>query len=280
MGSNSKNAGRPILEVRALEKTFNPGTNVAHRALDGVDLTLAPGEFACIVGSNGAGKSTLFNTVAGSVTPDAGLVRIAGENVTFDPDYRRARSVSRVFQDPLMGTAPHLTVAENLALALGRSKTRGRSGALRLAMRKDKRDYIAGRLADLGFGLEDRMDVPVGSLSGGQRQAVTLLMATIGSPHLLLLDEHTAALDPAATERVLELTDKIVAEEGVATLMITHDLADALAHGTRTLVMHEGRIVADVSGDQRASMDVADLLDLFRATAGEDLADDKVLLKA
>lgn len=267
----------PMLEVRALEKTFNPGTPTAHKALDGVDLQLAPGEFACIVGSNGAGKSTLFNAIAGAIFPDAGLIKLGGRNVTFDPDYQRSRTLSRVFQDPLMGTAPHLTVAENVSLALGRS-TRGAS--LRRAMRKEKRDLIASRLETLGFGLEDRMDVPVGSLSGGQRQAVTLLMATIGNPCLLLLDEHTAALDPAATERVLELTDRIVADQKVATLMVTHDLGDALAHGTRTLVMHDGRIVADVSGEERASMDVADLLELFRSTAGTDLADDKVLLKA
>lgn len=265
-----------MLSVRAVEKTFNPGTNVAHKALDGVDLSLEKGEFACVVGSNGAGKSTLFNVVAGSVTPDAGLVSIDGKNVTFEPDYKRARLLSRVFQDPLMGTAPSLTVAENVALALGRSK---RGDSLRHAMRREKRDFIAERLRDLGFGLEDRMDVPVGALSGGQRQAVTLLMATIGKPCLLLLDEHTAALDPAATERVLELTDRIVAEQQVATLMVTHDLGDALSHGTRTLVMHDGRIVADVSGDERASMDVDDLLELFRATAGTDLSDDKMLLR-
>ncbi|MDJ1122844.1 ATP-binding cassette domain-containing protein [Olsenella sp. YH-ols2217] len=271
------NNATPTLEVRALSKTFNPGTTVAHRALDGVDLTLAPGEFACIVGSNGAGKSTLFNAVAGSVIPDAGLIRIAGKNVTFDPDYRRARCLSRVFQDPLKGTAPHLTVAENVSLALGRSQ---KGASLRFAMRKEKRDLIRERLATLGFGLEDRMDVKVGALSGGQRQAVTLLMATIGQPHLLLLDEHTAALDPEATERVLQLTDRVVREQGIATLMVTHDLGDALRYGDRTLVMHGGKIVADVSGPERDAMDVDGLLALFRASAGEDLADDKVLLKA
>lgn len=266
-----------MLEVRALEKTFNPGTPTAHKALAGVDLQLTPGEFACIVGSNGAGKSTLFNAIAGAVFPDAGLIKLGGRNVTFDPDYQRSRTLSRVFQDPLMGTAPHLTVAENVSLALGRS-TRGAS--LRRAMRKEKRDLIASRLETLGFGLEDRMDVPVGTLSGGQRQAVTLLMATIGNPELLLLDEHTAALDPAATERILELTDRIVAEQNVATLMITHDLKDALAHGDRTLVMHDGRIVADVWGPERDAMDVDGLLELFRTSAGSELADDKVLLKA
>lgn len=266
----------PMLRLRSLEKTFNPGTNVAHRALDAIDLDLAPGEFATIVGSNGAGKSTLFNVIAGSVVPDGGLVELAGRNVTFEADYRRARRLSRVFQDPLKGTAPHLTVAENISLALGRS-TRG--NALKPAMRREKRELIHERLASLGFGLEERMDVKVGTLSGGQRQAVTLLMATIGQPDLLLLDEHTAALDPEATARVLELTCRIQRREAIATLMITHDLADALSMGSRTLVMHDGRIVADVAGEKRTSMDVGDLLELFRHSAGTDLADDKVLLK-
>lgn len=269
-------AKEPMLQIRGLRKTFNPGGSLAHVALDGIRLDLDAGEFACIVGSNGAGKTTLFNTIAGSVIPDEGLIRLAGRNVTFDPDYRRARTLSRVFQDPLKGTAPNLTVAENVALAYGRSK---KGNSLRLAMRREKRDFIAERLASLGFGLEDRMDVKVGSLSGGQRQAVTLLMATIGHPNLLLLDEHTAALDPAATERVLELTDRIVAEEGIATLMVTHDLADALAHGTRTLVMHEGRIVADVSGPEREAMDVQDLLELFRSGTQQDVTDEKLLLQ-
>ncbi len=277
MPETTPSAGRPLLEVRGLRKTFNPEGSLAHVALDGVDLAMRAGEYACIVGSNGAGKTTLFNAIAGSVIPDAGLIRIGGENVTFLPDYKRARKVSRVFQDPLKGTAPNLTVAENVSLAYGRSK---RGSALKMAMRKEKRAFIAEALATLGFGLEDRMDVKVGSLSGGQRQAVTLLMATIGHPYLLLLDEHTAALDPHATERVLELTDRVATSPDIATLMITHDLEDALTHGTRTIVMHEGRIVADVSGEERAHMQVGDLLELFRTTAGTTLADDKVLLKA
>jgi putative ABC transport system ATP-binding protein len=265
-----------MLEVRSLTKTFNPGTQVANKALDGVDLTLEPGEFACIVGSNGAGKSTLFNAIAGSIMPDAGLVRLAGENVTFQPDYKRARKLSRVFQDPLAGTAPHLTVLENVALAYGRSKT---GSGLRRAMRPEIKELVYDRLATLGFGLEDRMNDKVGALSGGQRQAVTMLMATIGDPSLLLLDEHTAALDPAATERILDLTDSVVKEGNIATLMITHDLGDALAHGNRTIVMHEGRIVADIKGAERDNMSVDDLLVLFKQSAGTELADDKILLK-
>lgn len=265
----------PLLEVRHLVKTFNPGTAVEKRALTDINLSLAPGEFACVVGSNGAGKSTLFNAIAGSVIPDGGLVRIAGANVTFSPDFRRARSLSRVFQDPMKGTAPGLTVAENVALAYGRSQ----KSSLAFAMRRERREFIHEQLADLGFGLEDRMDTKVGTLSGGQRQAVTLLMATIGHPALLLLDEHTAALDPEATERVLDLTRQIVARDGITTLMITHNLESALSMGSRTLVMDDGRIVADVSGEERDGMGVDDLLELFRTSAGHALDDDKVLLE-
>ena len=266
-----------MLEVKHVSKTFNPGTVNEKKALDDISLRLEDGDFVTVVGGNGAGKSTLLNMIAGVYPIDCGHIVLNDKEISTDPEYKRARFIGRVFQDPLMGTAPHLTVAENVSLALGRS-TRGAS--LRRAMRKEKRDLIASRLETLGFGLEDRMDVPVGTLSGGQRQAVTLLMATIGNPELLLLDEHTAALDPAATERILELTDRIVAEQNVATLMITHDLKDALAHGDRTLVMHDGRIVADVLGSERDAMDVDGLLELFRTSAGSELADDKVLLKA
>ncbi|MCI1665919.1 MAG: ATP-binding cassette domain-containing protein [Atopobiaceae bacterium] len=265
----------PTLQVLGLTKTFNPGTPVEHHALNGIDVTLMPGEFACVVGSNGAGKSTMFNAIAGSIIPDGGLVRIAGENVTFKPDFKRARTLSRVFQDPLKGTAPNLTVAENVALAYGRST----KSSLAFAMRRERREMIHDRLASLGFGLEERMDTKVGTLSGGQRQAVTLLMATIGNPSLLLLDEHTAALDPEATRRILDLTDKIVSAGRITTMMITHNLGDALSMGDRTLVMDDGRIVADVSADERRGMGVDDLLALFRANAGHDLDDDKVLLE-
>ena len=273
--TETEDEGTEMLKVRALCKTFNAGTPMEHKALDDVNVTLAPGDFACIVGSNGAGKSTLFNAVAGSIIPDAGLIRIGGKNVTFAPDYKRARTMSRVFQDPMKGTAPDLTVAENVALAYGRSNASG----LQFAMRKERRDFIHERLASLGFGLEDRMDVKVGMLSGGQRQAVTLLMATIGKPDLLLLDEHTAALDPEATKRILDLTTKITGENGTTTMMITHNLASALAMGDRTIVMDEGRIVSDLDEETREGMDVDDLLRLYKQTAGHDLDDDKVLLE-
>ena len=267
--------GSHMLAVRDLVKTFNPGTPMEHRALDGVSVALAPGDFACIVGSNGAGKSTLFNAVAGSIIPDGGCVRIADKDVTFSPDFRRARTMSRVFQDPLKGTAPDLTVAENVALAYGRST----ASSLAFAMRKEKRDFIREKLASLGFGLEDRMDVKVGMLSGGQRQAVTLLMATIGKPDLLLLDEHTAALDPEATKRILDLTTKITSENGITTMMITHNLKSALEMGDRTVVMDEGRIVSDLDEQTREGMSVDDLLKLYKRSAGHDLDDDKVLLE-
>lgn len=265
---------KPMLQAIDLKKTFNAGTPLEHKGLDGASVTLEPGEFACVVGSNGAGKSTLFNVIAGSVHPDGGLVRLADHDVTFVADYRRARTLSRVFQDPMRGTAPGLTVAENVALAYGRSQKKPMAIAMRPAMRQ----LVKERLEQLGFGLEDRMDVPVGSLSGGQRQAVTLLMATIGNPDLLLLDEHTAALDPEATKRILELTTQICRERGITAMMVTHNLSSALSMGDRTIVMDSGRVVANLGPEERKDMTVDDLLELFRSAAGHDLDDDKVLL--
>ena len=264
-----------MLDIRDLSKTFNHGTPMEQKALSDINLDLDQGEFACIVGSNGAGKTTLFNAIAGSITPEAGMVRIAGKDVTLDPEHHRARTLSRVFQDPMLGTAPNLTVAENVALAYGRSK----ASSLHFAMNRERREFIREQLAALGFGLEERMDVKVGMLSGGQRQAVTLLMATIGGPTLLLLDEHTAALDPQATERILELTRQVARDKGATTLMITHNLSDALTMGNRTLVMDAGRIVADVSGEERAQMDVDDLLELYRTSAGHAMDNDEILMQ-
>ncbi len=267
-------APEPMLQAIDLKKTFNAGTPLEHKGLDGASVVLKPGEFACVVGSNGAGKSTLFNVIAGSVHPDGGLVRLAGRDVTFAADYQRARTLSRVFQDPMRGTAPGLTVAENVALAYGRSQKKPMAIAMRASMRK----LVKERLEKLGFGLEERIDVPVGSLSGGQRQAVTLLMATIGNPDLLLLDEHTAALDPEATKRILELTTQICREHGITAMMVTHNLSSALSMGDRTIVMDEGRVVANLGPEERKDMTVDDLLELFRSAAGHDLDDDKVLL--
>ena len=264
----------PALSVRGLQKTFFPGTAMEKRALAGVDLTLAPGEFACVIGSNGAGKSTLFNAIAGTFLPDAGSVRLAGRDITYLPDYKRARRICRVFQDPTQGTAPGLTVAENVALAYMRSRSR----LFRPALDRKTRAFVREQLATLGFGLEDRMDAKVGQLSGGQRQAVALLMSTIGSPDVLLLDEHTAALDPVAAERVMELTQRVVAERGVATLMVTHNMRQALSVGTRTIMMDSGRVVADIDSERRARMTLDDLLALYRDHTGAELADDKIRL--
>ena len=264
----------PALVVRDLRKTFFPGTAMEKAALTGVDLTMAPGEFACVIGSNGAGKSTLFNAIAGSFLPDAGTVALAGRDITFLPDYKRARRICRVFQDPTQGTAPGLTVAENVALAYMRSGAHG----LRPALGRKTRTFVREQLATLGFGLEDRMDAKVGLLSGGQRQAVALLMSTIGNPDVLLLDEHTAALDPVAARRVMELTQRVVAERGITTLMVTHNMEQALTVGDRTIVMDSGRIVADISSGRRAKMTLDDLLALYREHTGAELADDKIRL--
>ena len=265
-----------MLKITGLKKTFNKGEAVEHKALQGINLSLEPGEFVCVVGSNGSGKSTLFNCIAGSVMPDAGKIELDGQNVTFMRDYKRSRHLSRVFQDPLMGTAPNLTIAENISLALGRSTNLNPLG---FAMSTDKRAYIAQVLSKFNIGLEDRLDVKVGSLSGGQRQTVCLLMAVIGKPKLLLLDEHTAALDPQATAKVLEMTVEAVQMNNTTTIMITHDMNDALKFGTRTLVMHEGRFIADVSGDERERMSVDDLVNLFHAHTAEEFASDKALLR-
>ena len=264
-----------MLELKNVGKTFNAGTVNEKVALQGVNLTLAPGDFATIVGSNGAGKSTLFNAIAGSFLPDTGTILLDGRDITFWPDYKRSKGIGRMFQDPLKGTAPHMTIEENLALAYLRA-----SGHTSPFSRISKADRVqfAERLAALGLGLEDRMKQPVGLLSGGQRQALTLLMATLVTPKLLLLDEHTAALDPATADKVLALTKQIVAEHKITCLMITHNMHDALSLGNRTLMMDAGRIVLDIAGPERAGLTVPDLLLRFSKQAGHDLDDDRVLL--
>ena len=260
-----------MLVLDNISKTFNPGTVNEKKALEHVSLTLAAGDFATIVGSNGAGKSTLFNAIAGSFFVDSGAVVVDGRDVTYMPEYRRAKHIGRLFQDPLRGTAPHMTIEENLALAAG-------SGGWFSHMSRADRARFRDRLALLDMGLEDRMRQPVGLLSGGQRQALTLLMATMNPPWLLLLDEHTAALDPATAEKVLALTRQIVAEHRITTLMITHNMKNALELGTRTLMMDGGRIVLDVRGEERAGLTVEDLLERFRAGAGHALDNDRILL--
>ena len=265
-----------MLDLINVSKTFNPGTVNEKTALSQVSLHLEPGDFATIVGSNGAGKSTLFNAVAGNFFADTGTITLGGEDITFRPEYARSREIGRLFQDPMRGTAPHMTIEENLALAYLRTSKSQRAFFSRVN-KKDK-EIFREQLALLDMGLEDRMRQPVGLLSGGQRQALTLLMATMVTPKLLLLDEHTAALDPATADKVLALTRNIVAQRSITCLMVTHNMKNALELGNRTLMMDAGRIVLDVGGVERAHMTVEDLLLRFRQGAGKDLDNDRILL--
>ena len=260
-----------MLDLNHVSMTFNPGTVNEKKALTDINLHMESGEFATIVGSNGAGKSTLFNAIAGSFIPDTGSILLDGVDMTFQPDFRRSKAIGRLFQDPLKGTAPNMTIEENLALAAG-------SGGWFSHMTKKDRQRFRDRLALLDMGLEDRMKQPVGLLSGGQRQALTLMMATMNPPKLLLLDEHTAALDPGAAEKVLNITRRIVEEENLTCLMVTHNMESALALGNRTLMMNQGRILFDVSGEERKGLTVADLLLRFKAEAGKNLDNDRMLL--
>lgn len=264
-----------MLKITNISKTFNPGTINEKKALTNLSLHLQKGDFVTILGSNGAGKSTLFNAIAGSFPVDSGDIRLDGQNITSLPDFKRSKFIGRMFQDPLKGTAPSMTIEENLALAYMRAS----SGTSPFSMisRSDRKDFRE-RLSQLGLGLEDRMNHPVGLLSGGQRQALTLLMATMVTPKLLLLDEHTAALDPATAEKVLEITRKTVADNHITTLMVTHNMHQALELGNRTLMMDSGRIVLDVSGQERGNMTVDDLLARFKAGAGKALDSDRILL--
>ncbi|MBM6925985.1 ABC transporter ATP-binding protein [Pseudoflavonifractor phocaeensis] len=248
-----------MLEVRELYKTFNPGTINEKRAMNGLSLTLEDGDFVTVIGGNGAGKSTLLNLVAGVFPPDSGTISIDGQDVTRLPEHKRAKYIGRVFQDPMMGTAATMGIEENLALAYRRGKNRG----LRYGITHAERKLYREKLAILGLGLEDRMTSKVGLLSGGQRQALTLLMATLQKPKLLLLDEHTAALDPKTAAKVLETTETIVQRDRLTTLMITHNMRDAIAHGNRLIMMDSGRIVADIRGEEKKNLTVQDLLDKF-----------------
>ena len=263
-----------MLTLKDVTKTFNPRTVNEKRALDCFNLHLGKGEFVTVIGSNGAGKSTVMNAIAGSFLIDSGHIILDGEDITFKKDYKRACSIGRLFQDPLSGTAPNMTIEENLSLVYMR--TGRRSSPFGLAA-KDRR-YLKERLAALSLGLEDRMTSPVGLLSGGQRQALTLLMATLITPKLLLLDEHTAALDPATAEKVLALTQSIVDENKITCLMITHNMRSSLELGNRTIMMDGGQIVLDISGEDRKSMTVNGLLERFRAAAAKDLDNDRMLL--
>ena len=261
-----------MLKIHNITKTFNPGTVNEKLALSGLSLHLDKGDFVTILGSNGAGKSTLFNAIAGSFVVDSGSITLDGADITNLPDYKRSKFIGRMFQDPLKGTAPNMTIEENLALAYLRANHAKSPFSM---LNKADRAEFRERLSMLNLGLEDRMDQPVGLLSGGQRQALTLLMATLVTPKILLLDEHTAALDPGTAETVLELTKKIVAENGITCLMITHNLASSLALGNRTLMMENGHIVLDLKNEQRQGLTPDDLLHLFRS---QGLDNDRILL--
>ena len=263
-----------MLDVRNIYKTFNPGTVNEKAALQGLSLHLDPGDFCTVIGGNGAGKSTLLNAVAGVWPVDQGAISIDGVDLTHMPEHKRAKYIGRVFQDPMMGTAPTMQIEENLALAA----RRGRSRTLRVGITKSEREEYVERLKILDLGLEDRLTSKVGLLSGGQRQALTLLMATLIQPKLLLLDEHTAALDPKTAAKVLDATDRIVSKDNLTTLMITHNMKDAITHGNRLIMMYEGRIVIDVSGEEKKKLTVPQLLELFSKVSGSDEADDKLLL--
>ena len=265
-----------MLELNKVSKTFNPGTVNEKKALDGLSVTLAEGDFVTIVGSNGAGKSTFFNAVAGDFFVDEGSIRLDGADITYLPAYRRSRQIGRLFQDPMRGTAPHMTIEENLALAYLRTAKHQHAFFSRTS--RADRALFRDQLAKLDMGLEDRMGQPVGLLSGGQRQALTLLMATLVPPKLLLLDEHTAALDPGTAEKVLRLTREVVAEHRITTLMVTHNMHQALELGNRTLMMDAGNIILDVQGEERSGLTVTDLLERFRAGAGKQLDNDRILL--
>lgn len=260
-----------MLQLIQIKKTFHPGTPDAKTALDGVTLHVKKGDFITIIGANGAGKSTLFGAIAGSFITDTGAILLDGRDVTLTPEHKRSREIGRLFQDPMRGSAPGMTICENLALAAGRGSW------LHILTKRDREDFRE-RIALLGMGLEDRMNQPVGLLSGGQRQALTLMMATFQPPKVLLLDEHTAALDPGTAEKVLTLTKSIVADNGLTCMMITHNMASALELGNRTIMMDRGRIVYDTAGEERKHLTVADLLDKFRDASGKALDNDRMLL--
>jgi len=263
-----------MLVLRDLRKTFNPGTIVEKTALTDVDLTLQKGDFVTVIGGNGAGKSTMLNAIAGTFPIDQGRILLGGRDVTHLPEHRRAAFLGRVFQDPMTGTAASMNIEENLALAGRRGQFRG----LRWGITARERERYREKLSSLDLGLESRMGSKVGLLSGGQRQALTLLMATLKKPELLLLDEHTAALDPKTAEKVLKLTKLLISESGLTALMVTHNMKDALTLGNRMIMMHEGRIILDLNEEQKRHMTVEDLLAQFEKVSGRELANDRMLL--
>ena len=263
-----------MLELQNVRKIFNPRTVNEKVALDGIDLRLADGDFVTVIGGNGAGKSTMLNAIAGTWPIDSGRIVIDGEDITHLPEYRRAALLGRVFQDPMTGTAATMQIEENLALAARRGQRR----TLKVGITRQEREAYREKLKKLGLGLEDRMTAKVGLLSGGQRQALTLLMATLKKPKLLLLDEHTAALDPRTAQKVLELSEQIVTENRLMTLMVTHNMRDAIRYGNRLIMMNEGRVILDISGEEKKHLTVEMLMAAFAKASGEAFANDRILL--
>ena len=263
-----------MLRIENIKKTFNPGTINEKKALNGVDLVLKDGEFVTVIGSNGAGKSTLLNAIAGTWFVDEGKIFIDDVDVTNLTEFKRARYIGRVFQDPMMGTASDMWIEENLALAHRRGRKRG----LAQGITPDERATFKALLKEFDLGLEDRLSTKVGLLSGGQRQALTLIMATLQQPKLLLLDEHTAALDPKTAAKVLEVTEKIVSKSGLTTFMVTHNMRDAIAHGDRLLMLNDGKIILDIAGEEKKKLTVESLLDRFEKASGEEFANDSAIL--
>lgn len=263
-----------MLEIKSVYKTFNPGTVNEKRALNGIDLTLDEGDFVTVIGGNGAGKSTMLNMIAGVYPVDSGTITIDGQDVTKLPEFKRAKFLGRVFQDPMNGTAADMQILENLALASRRGKFRTLAPGV---SKKEKAEYVE-LLKSLDLGLETRLTSKVGLLSGGQRQAITLLMATLKKPKLLLLDEHTAALDPKTAHKVLELTTQIIEKNNLTTIMITHNMKDAIAIGNRLIMMNDGKVIYDVRGEEKKKLTTADLLEKFKITSGSELDNDRMLL--
>jgi len=263
-----------MLEIKNVHKTFNPGTINEKKALNGVDLVLNEGDFVTVIGGNGAGKSTMLNMIAGVYPVDCGNIIIDGDDVTKLSEHRRAKYIGRVFQDPMTGTAADMQIIENLALAARRGERRG----LGPGVRHKEKEELREMLAHLDLGLEDRLTSKVGLLSGGQRQAITLLMATLKKPKLLLLDEHTAALDPKTAKKVLDITQQIVSENNLTTIMITHNMRDAINIGNRLIMMNDGKIIYDVAGEEKKALHKSELLEKFKTNAGEELDNDRMLL--
>ncbi len=263
-----------MLRVENIYKTFFPGTINEKRALQGLSLNLQPGDFATVIGGNGAGKSTTLNAIAGVFPVDSGRILIDGDDITKKPEHKRAKYIGRIFQDPMLGTAAGMMIEENLALAARRGETPG----LGWSLSSDQHECFYELLKELDLGLEERMTVKVGLLSGGQRQALTLLMATLKKPKLLLLDEHTAALDPKTAAKVLALTEKVVTRDHLTTLMITHNMRDALRYGNRLIMLHDGKIIIDVQGENKKHLQIPDLLAMFEKASGSEMVSDRLLL--